>query len=122
MRKGQTVGLILDRLRHIRITVAQTGHRRPARTVQVGLAIGIVDIGTFAAHSDRHPGLGMAWKNVAHGNASRLRCLATLSPSRNPSQARPERYVVHLFAMMEVAGAAGLEPATYGFGDRRSTS
>ena len=48
MGEGETVHLILDRLRHFRMAMPKTGHRGTAGGVQVAVAIRIDDIDTIA--------------------------------------------------------------------------
>ena len=52
MGVGETVRLGMDRGPHVGMRMAEAGDRRPARGVDVGLAVHVEELDALAAHGD----------------------------------------------------------------------
>lgn len=63
MRKGNLTQLFLNRLGDMLVAMAKTGHRSISK-VQIGLAIGIIQINTVAVRHLTWRGLRVAGENV----------------------------------------------------------
>jgi hypothetical protein len=58
--------LLLDRLDHRSVSMSETGHGRPTRSIEIPPPGAINEIRPFAAHRDRRVRARTAMEDVAH--------------------------------------------------------
>ena len=102
---GQAVELVLDRLDHPRMVVAQAGHRGAARGVEIAPTLAVGDVAALAAQRHRVALPRVAVKDVSHGVLVRgaamkgprqLHSNRATSASPRPDGARPDGAVRRL--------------------------